>query len=97
MEKIITQAAKYKLYLTLANQQIGQIASKEIRDAILNVSVLIGGRNSPPFTVPVASMLNVPPEAIGGLDRGDFIVHLSGVPPLQFRTSKSTCSNSSTA
>ena len=27
MEKIITQAAKYKLYLTLANQQIGQIAS----------------------------------------------------------------------
>lgn len=85
MEKIITQAAKYRLYLTLANQQIAQIASKELRDAVLNVSVLIGGRNQPTFHGPVASMLNVPSEAIGELDRGDFIMHLSGVPPLQFR------------
>jgi hypothetical protein len=88
MEKIITQAAKYKLYLTLANQQTGQIASKEIRDAILNVSVLIGGRNSPSFHGPVASMLNVPAEAIGELDRGDFIAHLSGTPPLPFHIHK---------
>ena len=29
-------------------------------------------------------MLNVSPEDIGSLDRGDFIAHLSGVPPLQF-------------
>ena len=84
MEKIITQAAKYRLYLTMAGQQIGQVTSKEIRDAILNVSVLIGGRNAPIFHGPVASMLNVSPEDIGSLDRGDFIAHLSGVPPLQF-------------
>jgi hypothetical protein len=84
MEKIITQAAKYKLNLTMAGQQIGQVTNKEIRDAILNVSVLIGGRNAPSFHAPVASMLNVSPEDIGQLDRGDFIAHLSGVPPLLF-------------
>ena len=84
MEKIITQAAKFKLYLTMAQQQIGQGTSKEIRDAILNVSVLIGGRNAPTFHGPVASMLNVSPEDIGSLDRGDFIAHLSGSPPLPF-------------
>jgi hypothetical protein len=85
MEKIITQAAKYRLYLTMANQQIGQVTNKEIRDAILNVSVLIGGRNAPTFHGPVASMLNVPPEAIGELDVGEFLVHVSGLPQLQFR------------
>jgi hypothetical protein len=85
MEEIITQAAKYRLYLTMAGQQIGQVTSKEIRDAILNVSVLIGGRNAPTFHGPVASMLGVPPEAVGELDRGEFMVHLSGVPPLPFR------------
>jgi hypothetical protein len=85
MEKIITQAAKYKLYLMLAQQQIGQGTTREIRDAILNVSVLIGGRNAPTFYGPVASMLNVSPEAIGELDRGEFIAHLSGMPPLPFQ------------
>jgi hypothetical protein len=84
MEKIVTQAAKFKLYLLMAQQQIGQGTTKEISDAALNVSVLIGGRNNPKYHGPVASMLGLPPEAIGGLDRGDFIVHLSGVPQLQF-------------
>ena len=97
MEKVITQAAKFELYLLMANQQISQITSKEIRDAILNVSVLIGGRNSPPFYGPVASMLNVPPEAIGGLDRGDFIVHLSGVPPLAIPHQRAPAQTPSTA
>jgi hypothetical protein len=88
MEKIITQAAKYKLYLAMAQQQIGQGTTKEISDAALNVSVLIGRPNKPKFYGPVASMLNVPPEAIGELDRGEFIVHLSGIPPLQFQNLK---------
>jgi hypothetical protein len=85
MEKIISQAPKYKLFLTMAGQHIHQVTSKEIRDAVLQVSVLIGGRNTPNFYGPVASMLNVPSEAIDGLDVGDFVVRLSGVPPLQFR------------
>ena len=33
-------------------------------------------------------MLNVPAEAIGELDRGDFIAHLSGSPPLPFHIHK---------
>ena len=96
MEKIITQAAKYRLYLTMAGQQIGQVTSKEIRDAILNVSVLIGERNAPTFHGPVASMLNVSPEDIGSLDRGT----LSRTSPASRRfnsTSKSTCSAPTTA
>ena len=88
MEKIITQAAKYKLYLAMAQQQIGQGTTKEIRDAILNVSLLISGRHGPMFHAPVASMLNVEPEDIQSLDRGDFIAHLSGVPPLSFHIYK---------
>ena len=66
----------------MAQQQIGQGTTKEIREAILNVSVLIGGRNGPMFHGPVASMLNVSPEDIEGLDRGRLHPHLSGVPPL---------------
>ena len=96
MEKIITQAAKYKLYLAMAQQQIGQGTTKEIRDAILNVSVLIGGQNKPTFYGPVASMLNVSAEDIGSLDRGTSL-RTSPVSRRSSSASTSTCSASSTA
>jgi hypothetical protein len=84
MEKIITQVAKFKLYLTMAQQQIGQGVPKELLDAIRNVSARIGGPNGPDFYGPVAKMLSVEPERIGALKRGEFIVHLSGSEPFQF-------------
>ncbi len=85
MQAIITEAAKYKLFLTMAQQQVGQGMTTEMRNAVLNTSAQIGGRNAPSFYSPVASMLNVGPEDIEGLALGEFIIHLSGVKPFKFR------------
>jgi hypothetical protein len=86
MQTIITEAAKYKLFLTVAQQQIGQGMSPEMRNAVLNASAQIAGRNSPSFYNAVASMLHVEPDAIEGLrERGEFMIHLSGVRPFKFK------------
>jgi hypothetical protein len=89
LQTIITEAAKFKLFLTMAQQQIGQGMTPEMRSAVLNASAQIAGRNSPSFYNAVASMLHVDPELIEGLvEPGDFIIHLSGVKPFKFKTRK---------
>jgi hypothetical protein len=86
MQTIITEAAKFKLFLTMAQQQIGQGMTAEMRNAVLNASAQIAGRNAPSFYGTIASMLHVEPEQIEGLTKpGEFIIHLSGVKPFKFK------------
>jgi hypothetical protein len=86
LQTIITEAAKFQLFLIMAQQQIGQGMAPEMRNAVLNASAQIAGRNSPSFYGPVAGMLHVEPGIIENLrERGEFVIHLSGVRPFKFK------------
>jgi hypothetical protein len=86
LQTIVTEAAKFKLFLVMAQQQIGQGMTAEMRSAVLNASAQIAGRNSPSFYGPVAAMLHVEPEQIERLtEPGEFIIHLAGVKPFKFK------------
>jgi hypothetical protein len=56
----------------------------EMRNAVLNTSAQIAGPHAPAFYSSAASMLNVKPEDIEGLRRGEFIIRLSDVKPFKF-------------
>lgn len=44
-EKALTQLRKYRLYLILASQYIGQCADRYLQKALLSVGVIITGNN----------------------------------------------------
>jgi type IV secretory pathway TraG/TraD family ATPase VirD4 len=45
IEKALTQLRKYRLYLVLASQYIGQCGDKYLQKALLSVGVIIAGQN----------------------------------------------------
>ena len=97
MEKIVTQAAKFKLFLTLAQQQIGQGMTTEMRSAALNMSAQIAGRSAPALHSTMASMVNVERGEIESLKERE---NLSSAPPASKRlnsASINTCSDGRTA
>ena len=83
---IVNEAAKFQLFITMAQLQIGQGMSNDLRDALLNASVQIGGVNKDALQPGVAKMLGVEPSDIGALERGEFIINMTGVTPFKFRT-----------
>jgi hypothetical protein len=84
---IVSEAAKFQLFITMAQLQIGQNMGNDLRDAMLNTSVQIGGVNKSALHQSIAKMLGVEPEDIANLKRGEFIINMTGVMPFKFRTS----------
>ena len=85
---IVNEAAKFQLFITMAQLQIGQGMSNDLRDAVLNASVQIGGVNKSALRPGVAKMLGVEPDDIAALERGGFIINMTGLRPFAFRTHK---------
>jgi hypothetical protein len=84
---IISETAKFNLFIVMAQQQLGQGGmSTEMRDAVLNTSVHIGGTNKPALHGSVAKMLGAEPEDVAKLKRGEFIINMAEVIPFKFRT-----------
>ena len=73
---IIAEAAKFTLFLIMAQQYVGQEMDPQMRDAVLNTSVQIAGRNQAKFYSSTASMMYITPEEVASLKKGDFYIHI---------------------
>jgi hypothetical protein len=88
MQTIITEAAKFKLFIFMAQQEIGQGMTAELQSAVLNTSAQISGRATAKFYGQITSMLDVDQSVIRGLDVGEFVIHIAGMRPFKFATHK---------
>jgi hypothetical protein len=65
IEKILSEARKYKLHLILANQNLAQITDKKLAEAILgNTNVKLVGNNSAGTLKPLAQELGLQAEEL---------------------------------
>lgn len=76
IETILTEARKYKLYLTLANQFLEQIDDRRIRNAIKgNTAIKITGRQVEPNTLEsISKITGAPIEDIKDLKTGQYLI-----------------------
>lgn len=88
MADILTEARKYRLFLTMAQQIAGQHLSPDLKDIVLETTNLqaVGG-TSASGAKRNADIVGVQPEDVRKLDIGEFYVraHRSGS-PIKFRT-----------
>ena len=82
IEKILRQARKYKLVLTLAAQQIGQM-SKDLETTIRDsANVQLVGVTKPPNYKATASMFHLDENAIAQLRTGTFLARVGNNRPI---------------
>lgn len=81
IETILTEARKYKLYLTLANQFLGQIDHRKTRNAIKgNTALKITGRQTEPDTLATISKITqTNPEEIQNLKIGQYHIKMGDI------------------
>ena len=74
IETILVEARKYKLYLTLANQNFGQIKDTELKSAIRGNTHLkiIGAQTDPPTLNMIEQTTGANPEEIKALSQGKY-------------------------
>lgn len=74
IDTVLTETRKYKLYLTLANQFLGQIENRKIRNAIKgNTALKITGRQTEPDTLAsIAKITSTDPQEIRDLKTGEY-------------------------
>jgi hypothetical protein len=86
VELIITGAAKYGLFITMAQQFIGQYMDKQMEQTALGATIRIGGRNADEHHASTARMLGADPSDVASLTKGEFVIKLPESPPFLFRT-----------
>jgi len=73
IETILTEAGKYNLYLTMANQAISQYKNTNLRDIILSMTdAKIIGKNSNDTLIAMNKTLNTKLEDVENLSKGVF-------------------------
>jgi hypothetical protein len=73
IRKILDQLRKYKIYITLVNQFVGQDSEIDQTKSVLgNTKVKIIGQSSHSNSVLLAKEMNIKPEQITGLSKGKF-------------------------
>lgn len=82
MKKVLDQARKFRLHLTLANQYLGQISDLEVKSSIeQNCAIkLIGLQNQEATRVHMAKLAGTTAEKIGSLATGEFFVKIGAFP-----------------
>lgn len=75
IEKILTEARKYKMFLTSANQVIGQDMDTQLKDVLLSSGVIFGGMNNASSINAVARNINADPENFKNLRIGEFMMY----------------------
>ena len=87
MRKVLDQARKFRLHLTLASQYLGQFTDVEVRSSIeQNCAVkLIGLQNQESTRVHMAKLAGTTAEKIGSLATGDFFVKIGAFPGYTLR------------
>ncbi|WP_420417402.1 type IV secretory system conjugative DNA transfer family protein [Pacificispira sp.] len=82
--RLLTEARKYGVYLTLAQQGAGQAMSSDVADIVLNnTNLKIGGRT--PNDPRLAKLLGVGVTDLQELDTGEFICRIKNRPPFLFK------------
>ncbi|MFZ6775017.1 type IV secretory system conjugative DNA transfer family protein [Undibacterium sp. SXout7W] len=75
IETILTEARKYKMFLTSANQIIGQDMDTQLKDVLLSSGVIFGGMNNASSISAVARNMNADPESFKNLRLGEFMMY----------------------
>ena len=77
IKEALTEARKFRLYLTMASQVVGQDMSQSLQKIVLaNTNVKIVGRNTPSSLRTFVEEMSVPLEKLGELQLGEFFVHV---------------------
>lgn len=84
VERTMTETRKYRLHLTVANQFIGQVDDRRVKDAVMgNTAVKISGSQPDMTTLNALSgSMQVPVEVIQNLKVGNFLYKIGSHPPL---------------
>ena len=93
-EKALTQLRKYRLYLVLASQYIGQCADRYLQKALLSVGVIITGNNERTSRKAVESETWILSNAIEDLKNWEFFVKSYLALPFKIRVPKLLLNNS---
>jgi hypothetical protein len=92
--RIMTQGRKYKIYLTLANQFVGQGMTREELDAILGTTkIKIMGHNAKKSLKELSVETDAEIEYLQKLDVGEFMIKIGNADPFILHPSKKTLDN----
>jgi hypothetical protein len=84
---IMQRTRKLGLYLTLAQQTVGESMTPSLRDAIIgNANVTITGAATKGHQDAAAKLVGVRPEALSNLHQGHFFMAVGNQPPARFRS-----------
>lgn len=88
IEKILSEARKYRVYLVMANQNLEQIDDSRLKGAIFsNTNVKIVGQNSPKNLKAMAQEISIPVEELTNMKDFHFCAQVGSTPPFIFRGS----------
>jgi hypothetical protein len=86
IETILTEAGKYNLYLTMANQAISQYKNTNLRDIILSMTdAKIIGKNSNDTLIAMNKTLNTKLEDVENLSKGEFYSSIANNGVVKFK------------
>lgn len=86
IEKILTEARKYKVFLLMANQNLKQIKDEQLKDAIFsNTKVKIAGSNSPRTLKVMAQEMQTSPDILLDMKKYHFCAKVDDSPAFIFR------------
>ena len=89
IETILTEAGKYNLYLTMANQAISQYKNTNLRDIILSMTdAKIIGKNSNDTLTAMNKTLNTKLEDVENLSKGEFYCSVSNNKVIKFKNTE---------
>ncbi|MEM6820328.1 MAG: DUF87 domain-containing protein [Verrucomicrobiota bacterium] len=87
VKEILDESRKFKLYLTLANQYIGQFENSQIRESVEQNTMikLTGLMSSEKAKQLMAKVIGTKPEQLATLGQGQFFVRLGELPGFLLR------------
>lgn len=84
IERILTEARKYRLYVTLSQQMLGQNMSQQLREAVLsNTAVKMTGRNATKSLAALAKETGAELDDLQALNVGQFHVKVGNRPSIK--------------
>ncbi|EAY29454.1 type IV secretory system conjugative DNA transfer family protein [Microscilla marina] len=87
IEKILTEARKYKVFLLMANQNLAQIEDSRLKDAIFsNTKVKIAGSNSPKTLKVMAQEMQTSLDILQDMRKYHFCAKVDDSPAFVFRS-----------
>ena len=86
IEEILKEARKYRLHITLCQQNIGDGMSQAMQEIVTgNTEVRFVGKTQPRYRAKAAALIDADPSLLQPLDVGDFQVSRGNKPPLQIK------------